>query len=75
MAWRWQQTWLGLKAENLIFLDESGSNKAMAPRYGYALKGERSQGAAPRKPRAQHLHLSGHEPRGHDRHHGHRGSY
>lgn len=48
MAWRWQQTWLGLRAENLVFLDESGSNKAMAPRYGYAPKGERSHGKVPR---------------------------
>ena len=48
MAWRWQQAWLGLKAENLVFLDESGSNKAMAPRYGYAPKGERSHGQVPR---------------------------
>lgn len=48
MAWRWQQTWLGLEAENLVFLDESGSNQAMAPRYGYAPKGERSHGQVPR---------------------------
>lgn len=48
MAWRWQQTWLGLRAEDLVFLDESGSNKAMAPRYGYAPKGERSHGQVPR---------------------------
>lgn len=48
MAWRWQQAWLGLKSEDLVFLDESGSNKAMAPRYGYAPKGERSPGKVPR---------------------------
>ena len=48
MAWRWSQVWLGLRAEDLVFLDESGSNKAMAPRYGYAPKGERSQGKVPR---------------------------
>lgn len=48
MAWRWQQAWLGLRAENLVFLDESGSNKAMAPRFGYAPKGERSRGSVPR---------------------------
>ena len=48
MAWRWQQVWLGLRAEDLIFLDESGSNQAMAPRYGYALKGQRSAGQVPR---------------------------
>ena len=48
MAWRWQQTWLGLRAESLVFLDESGSNQAMAPRYGYAPRGERSRGSVPR---------------------------
>lgn len=48
MAWRWQQAWLGLRAEDLVFLDESGSNKALAPRYGYAPKGERSHGRVPR---------------------------
>lgn len=48
MAWRWQQAWLGLEAKTLVFLDESGSNKAMAPRYGYAPKGERSHGQVPR---------------------------
>ena len=29
-------------------MDESGSNKALAPRYGYAPKGERSHGSVPR---------------------------
>ena len=29
-------------------MDESGSNQALAPRYGYALKGERSHGSVPR---------------------------
>ena len=37
-----------MRAENLIFVDESGSNKALAPRYGYAPKGERSHGQVPR---------------------------
>ena len=31
-----------------LFVDESGSNKALCPRYGYAPKGERSHGTAPR---------------------------
>lgn len=31
-----------------VFVDESGSNKALCPRYGYAPKGERSHGQAPR---------------------------
>ena len=48
MAWRWQQAWLGLRAEDLVFVDESGSNKALAPRYGYAPKGARSHGRVPR---------------------------
>ena len=29
-------------------MDESGANKALAPRYGYAPKGERSHGSVPR---------------------------
>ena len=48
LAWRWQQTWLGLRAEDLVFVDESGSNQALAPRFGYAPKGERSHGSVPR---------------------------
>ena len=48
MLWRWQQVWLGLRAEDLVFGDESGSNKALAPRYGYAPKGKRSHGKIPR---------------------------
>lgn len=47
-AWRWSQTWLGLRPEDLIFVDESGANKALCPRYGYAPRGERSHGQAPR---------------------------
>ena len=47
-VWRWQQAWLGLRAEDLVFVDESGSNQAMAPRDGSALKGERSPGEVPR---------------------------
>lgn len=40
--------WLGLRAEDLVFGDESGSNKALAPRYGYAPRGQRSHGKIPR---------------------------
>ena len=43
-----QQTWLALPAHALVFVDESGSNKALAPRYGYAPKGQRSHGQVPR---------------------------
>ena len=35
-------------AADLVFVDESGANRALCPRYGYAPKGERSQGQAPR---------------------------
>ena len=31
-----------------MFVDESGANRALCPRYGYALKGQRSHGQAPR---------------------------
>ena len=48
MLWRWLQVWLGLRAEDLVFGDESGSNKALAPCYGYAPKGKRSHGRVPR---------------------------
>lgn len=47
MAWRWQATWL-LDAASLVFVDESGANRALHPRYGYAPKGQRSHGQAPR---------------------------
>ena len=33
---------------DLVFVDESGSNKALAPRYGYAPKGQRCHGQVPR---------------------------
>lgn len=31
-----------------VFVDESGANQALCPRYGYAPKGERSHGKVPR---------------------------
>ena len=46
-AWRWQATLL-LHAPDLVFVDESGANRALGPRYGYAPKGKRSFGEAPR---------------------------
>ena len=47
LAWRWQAT-LSLDAASLVFVDESGANRAMCPRYGYAPRGQRSFGQAPR---------------------------
>ena len=35
-------------AANLVFVDESGANRALCPRHGYAPKGQRSHGQAPR---------------------------
>ena len=46
-AWRWQATLL-LHAPELVFVDESGANRALCPRYGYAPKGQRCHGQAPR---------------------------
>ena len=37
-----------LHAPDLVFVDESGANRALAPRYGYAPKGQRSHGQVPR---------------------------
>ena len=37
-----------MHAPDLVFVDESGSNRAMCPRYGYAPKGKRCHGRAPR---------------------------
>lgn len=37
-----------LHAEDLVFLDESGVNRAMTPLYGRSRKGERAYGEAPR---------------------------
>ena len=46
-AWRWQATLL-LRPADLVFVDESGSNRALCPRYGYAPRGQRCHGQAPR---------------------------
>lgn len=40
--------WLLPPEAQRVFVDESGSNKALVPRYGYAPKGERSHGVVPR---------------------------
>ena len=45
-AWRTEVT--GLPAATLVFIDESGTNRAMTPRYGRAPRGERAVGSAPR---------------------------
>jgi hypothetical protein len=36
------------KAESLVFVDESGCNLALTPRYGWAPRGERAVAQAPR---------------------------
>jgi hypothetical protein len=38
----------GVDASRLVFVDESSTNVALAPRYGRAPKGERARGRAPR---------------------------
>ena len=37
-----------LDARQLVFIDECGSNIALNPRYGWALKGQRATGSVPR---------------------------
>ena len=46
-AWRWQAT-MFLHAPDLVFVDESGANRALGPRYGYAPRGQRCRGQVPR---------------------------
>lgn len=45
-AWRAQA--VQLDARHLVFIDECGSNIALTPRYGWAPKGQRARGSAPR---------------------------
>jgi transposase len=45
-AW-WAET-LTLPVAQLVFVDETGTNTAMTPRYGWAAKGDRARGQAPR---------------------------
>jgi transposase len=46
-VWRWQAPWLFGHLDG-VFVDESDSNRALCPRDGYAPKGQRSHGQAPR---------------------------
>ena len=46
--WAWLTAWLLPASVERVYVDESGSNRALAPRYGYAPKGERSHGSVPR---------------------------
>lgn len=43
----WREEHATLKPSQLVFVDESGSNTALALRYGWAPKGERAPGQAP----------------------------
>ena len=45
--WRWQ-TVAWLHHPSLVFVDESGANRAFCPRYDYVPQGQRSHGQAPR---------------------------
>jgi len=45
-SWRTQAA--QLDARHLVFIDECGSNIALTPRYGWALKGQRATGSVPR---------------------------
>jgi transposase len=45
-AW-WQEV-QALSAENLVFVDESGSHLSMTPLYAWAPRGERASGSVPR---------------------------
>ena len=44
----WREALDGYDPEALVFVDESGTNLAMTPRYGRAPRGERVVGTAPR---------------------------
>src|SRR5689334_12523930 len=46
-AWRARMQ-AEFKAERLVFVDESGCNLALTPRYGWAPRGERAVAQAPR---------------------------
>lgn len=43
----WREEHAGLNPARLVFVDESGSNTALAARYGWAPRGERASGQAP----------------------------
>ncbi len=44
----WQAAIAGLDPAELVFVDESGTNLSMTPRYGRALRGQRVVGVVPR---------------------------
>ncbi len=44
----WRERVKQLDPKSLVFVDESGSNTALAPLYGWAPKGQRAIGSAPR---------------------------
>lgn len=44
----WRTQIAALPPATLVFIDESGTNRAMTPRYGRAPRGERAVGSAPR---------------------------
>ncbi len=44
----WRERVKQLDPKSLVFVDESGSNTALAPLYGWAPKGQRALGSAPR---------------------------
>ena len=57
-----------LRAPDLVFVDESGANRALCPRYGYAPKGATLPRTSPAQPGPQHFDPRGHEPGGPARH-------
>jgi transposase len=60
----WRQAHAGLKPADLVFVDESGSNLAMALRYGWALGGEACLGQGPHQPGQKHHPVCRPDPRG-----------
>jgi transposase len=44
----WWETVTEVAADRLVFIDESGTNTTATPRYGWAPKGQRARGQAPR---------------------------
>lgn len=44
----WREAVSELESEHLVFVDESGTNIGMTPRYGRAPRGQRAAGLAPR---------------------------
>lgn len=44
----WPEQMSGVDAHQLVVVDETGANLGLTPLYGWALKGERADGSAPR---------------------------